>query len=159
MLCAHLKSFFLVKEICKAVLTLSRSNCEPEQSVLLEKLHAQKWSPTTPLFTSKCTIFACLSLHETKHQSLSYVIIATLFFFFLTISFTAACTILGKRNGGFGFSVVSCTAIATFVALLVHSLPGCLAGRKGRERWLCSDMLVSAISLRCLSVCVCPLST
>lgn len=64
-------------------------------------------------------------------NSLTYVIIASLFFF--TVPSEAACAISGKRNGWFGFSAVSCAAIAGPAVLLSRSGSGCSAGRRPRE--------------------------
>lgn len=47
---------------------------------------------------------------------------------FLTLSFKAARSILSKRNGRVDVSAVCCTAIASFVGLLMHG-PGLNAGR------------------------------
>lgn len=50
--------------------------------------------------------------------------------------------------------LVCCTAIASFVVLLMHSSPECWVGREGSDCCLCSNMLVSAGSLRWVCVCM-----
>lgn len=117
--------------------TVVKKNSQPWRKICM---HAHR----TDQFTCSESSFQAnvQSLHGQKPQSLTYVIIAS---HFLTLSFIAACAISGKRNGWFGFSAVSSTAISGSVVLL--SVTVCLDAQQGGERWNAADSVLTCWSV------------
>lgn len=128
--------------------------CKQQQAVLL-KLHKQETDQITCNHPFHFFKMENLSLKQHSRVWFGFVLISA---HFLTPSFKAACTILSIRNDWFDVSVVCCTTTASFLALLMHSPSECWAGREGSDCWLCSNMSVSAGSLRRVCVCVWALS-
>lgn len=85
-------------------------------------------SPVTTLF--QFFKMEILSLKQHSRVWFGFVLIAA---HFLTPSFKATCTILSMCNGWFDVSVVCCTVTASFLVLLMHSLPEYWAGREGSD--------------------------